>query len=239
MKKSQKTPDQKFSFVNRFLVGLVIALSFSLTAFEWTSVKYHEIIEEDTLAMIDDDVILDPLRFRIEEAKKPEPIKEKPKTPKFRIVKTITDPEPRKINVDPEPKPITKVIVPELPPEILPDDNLPVVTAEFFAHYDKCAGLDSDELFQCTTQDIINRIKKNFIIPNDLKYDKGQKEAYISFVVSKKGKIKDIKVLRTNHPKMGEASIEALKKLPDMNPATQKGRKVALRMTVPIKLSIQ
>lgn len=239
MKKSQKTPDQKFSFVNRFLVGLVIALSFSLTAFEWTSVKYHEVFEEDTLAIIDDDVILDPLRFRIEEAKKPEPFTEKPKTPEMKIVEDIVETTPEVSDPTPEPKTEPKVFIPELPPEVLPTESLPVVTAEFFAHYDKCAGLDSDELFQCTTQDIINRIKKNFIIPNDLKYDKGQKEAYISFVVSKKGKIKDIEVLRTNHPKMGEASVEALKKLPDMNPATQKGRKVALRMTVPIKLTIQ
>ncbi len=238
MKTRPKTPNQKFSFTNRFLVGLIVALGLSLTAFEWTTIKYEEKHGDYGYVPVEE-VILDPLRFRIEEAEKPEPVeKEKAKTPEIKVVDKIDDPV-KVVEPNLDPVPVDKpVIISDLPPEIIVENEIHV-TAEFFAHYDNCAGLDAQELFQCTVVDIANRIKKNFVVPNELKYDSGEKIAYLQFVVSKDGEIEDIVVARTNHPKMGEASVMALKKLPKMNPATQKGRNVALKMTVPIKLMIE
>jgi protein TonB len=240
MKRPQKTVDQKFSFTNRFLAGLVIALSFSLTAFEWTTITYNEIVTEDTLAYIDDDLILDPLRFRIEEAKKPKPVINK-KTTEIKVVEVLTKPDPV--------EPITEPVEPELIPidkglygmvdEILPAEEEIHVSAEFFAHYDKCKGLHAEELYQCTLLDIINRIQANFTVPLKLKNEGMDQKAYMSFVVNKEGEISDIKVERTTHPSMGKAATKAIAKLPAMNPATQKGKKVSLKMNVPINLNMQ
>lgn len=241
MKNSQKTPDQKISFTNRFLVGLVITLGFSLTAFEWTTVTFEEDYIGEPITYLDDEVILDPLRFRIEETIKPKPIIEK-KTLVMTVVKVFTEPEIKDPEIDSEPETPILIGMEEglygNMDDDLPDEKLPRDYAEYFAHYDNCAGLASNELYLCTTQDIINRIKANFIVPHELKYESGEKKAFVEFVVETNGEITNIKVKLTNHPKMGEASVSALKKLPKMNPAIQNGRKVALKMTVPISLII-
>lgn len=241
MKTHPKTPNQKFSFTNRFLVGLVVALGLSLTAFEWTTIKYEEKYEDEGYVPAEE-VMLDPLRFRIEETKKPEPVeKEKAKTPEIKVVDKIDDPvkevEPM---IDDEPEIFVNDLAKYgMDDEELPPENVPVSFAEYFAHYDNCASDNSNEMYLCTMADIANRIKKNFVVPSDLKYAYGEQVAYLEFVVDKNGEINNIKIFQTTHPKMGEASVKALKKLPKMNPATQKGRNVALKMTVPIKLMIE
>ncbi|MCB0802894.1 MAG: energy transducer TonB [Flavobacteriales bacterium] len=240
MKKQQNSPEQKFPFMNRFLVGMIVALGLSLTAFEWTTVTYDEIDSGDPISHYDDEVILDPLRFRIEEVKKPE-FKEIKKTTEIKIVKKITKPTT-------EPAPTTEPTEPQIEivdkgkygmnPEII-DEEIPSTTAEFFAHYDNCSGLTSEELYQCSLRDIISRIQKNFEIPPTLKSEAGEMIAYITFVVNKKGEIDQIEVLKTNHPLMGKAAAKAVGKLPKMIPASQSGRTVSLRMNVPIKLFVE
>ncbi|NOG56626.1 MAG: hypothetical protein HND54_02700 [Bacteroidetes bacterium] len=46
--------------MNRFLVGMIVALGLSLTAFEWTTVTYDEIDSGDPISHYDDEVFFRP-----------------------------------------------------------------------------------------------------------------------------------------------------------------------------------
>ncbi len=225
---------------NRLLVGLVLSLSLVHLAFEWeTSYALDSSYQMDS-KILEFDEILPPVTYRVMEQPKlkkantdqiqiveilPEEIKEKdpsPTPPIDPIVETNIDLAAYGMNTDPAP-PI----------------EVPRTAAEIFPHYSKCEGLMGNESYLCSMEEIINRIGSNFEIPNPLKSDPGMHNAFVEFVVDKTGAITEVKVLRASHPHMGRASKKAVLSLPNMAPAKHHGKKVALRMTVPLNLEIK
>ncbi len=242
MKNSKNSLAKKLlTHQNRFLIGLVIALSFSLYAFEYTSVRYEVNEQIETPNFIDDGLILPPITYRTEKLEQPKP-KIKPSPIYVIVPNTEPTPPEKELTVIEDPS----IDIPPFDPslygqttEVIVEEEAPYYSAEFFAHYDNCAGLSSDEMYQCALKDIINRIQSNFEIPRRLKEESGEFITYVSFMVRKTGEISDIKIERSNHPLMGKAAVDAVRKLPDMKPAMQKGKAVNLILRVPIKLEIQ
>lgn len=240
MKTKKITSHSLLGFKNRFLIGLTLSLSFCLYAFEYTSIRVHEVPEDKPIAYLDDVLILPPVTYQIEKLEKPAP--EEKKTPEFVVVEHTNPEKPNeevKLDKPDEPFEFNPEDYGMMPEKIDDEPEPPVYFAEFFAHYDNCAGMESSELYSCSMQDIVNRIKKNFVIPEELKSESGELSATMSFMVNKKGEISKIEVIQTNHPKMGEASARAISRLPVMNPARHKDKAVDLILRVPINLIIE
>ncbi|MBL4707177.1 MAG: energy transducer TonB [Flavobacteriales bacterium] len=248
MKKFNQKRENKFPFMHRFLTGMIIALSLTLTAFEWTTIKTTFSNPDSEIELDDDDTFLPPITYR----KVKRPIPKKTNTAEMDIVKELT-PE-----VEPE-----KEIEKEMSPEKIPsnedlrqlsnvnpeeyggeevfneDDIFTHINIEIFAHYDDCADLVGEELMECSILELSNRIKSEFIISNQLKNIGGRQAANMFFIIDKEGNIHSIKALASSSKAIEKDAIKAIKRLPRLNPAMQQGRAVSLQLTIPIQVHIQ
>jgi len=84
---------------------------------------------------------------------------------------------------------------------------------------------------ECFQEDLKNYIEQNIDIVNLVKYTSAK--AYVQFVVSASGEIKDIKI-RTKNKALEKESYKLLKKLKIQSPATLKGLAVNMLYVTPI-----
>ena len=244
---SQNT-GKKFNFTNRFLTGLTIALAFTLTAFEWTTVSIHEIDRENPDITYYDDEELPPITYTPEKPAKPLPPKPHPSpTPVIDLSKPKPDPIPTPPIDD---KGIdNNDLLDKFDPTLyghgddhnydkIEDKIYDFFSIQVFAHYDNCSNLSGDALRDCSQLEIVKRIKKNFRISEQLKDAGGKQIAQIGFIIDKEGNIHSVEVIASTSKAMGRDAVKAIKKLPKMNPAQQQGRNVALQLKIPITVEI-
>ena len=75
--------------------------------------------------------------------------------------------------------------------------------------------------------------------PEQAKKDRITGMVMVSFTVDKVGKVGDVKVERSAHPLLDAEAIRVIGEMPDWKPGSQKGKKVDVRMTVPVKFNLQ
>lgn len=198
--KTHSTPNDKIlGYTNRLLIGLIISLSFTLTAFEYTSEKSIDIPEVDTLTIGEDDLILPPITYRMDKIEKPEP---KPKTTtEMIIVENIESIESKievEVNSEEEPLDVSNIDWESLGmgEEILIEEEIPRTSAEVYANYGGCDGLLGSDSYDCSTQEIMRRIQENFDIPDELKSEHGTFRAFIQFIVDQEGNVINVEALK-------------------------------------------
>ncbi len=79
-----------------------------------------------------------------------------------------------------------------------------------------------------------NFIGRNIEYPKEAIEKNIQGKVYLSFIVQKKGNIRDIMVERGADPLLDKAAIEVIRKMPRWKPARVHGKKVASRVRLPI-----
>ena len=62
---------------------------------------------------------------------------------------------------------------------------------------------------------------------------------YLQFNINEFGTIQDETVLKSAHPKLDKAALEALQCIPRMEPRTQQGRPVRVTYTIPVRFTIR
>lgn len=241
MKNAPQKTGHRFSFMNRFLTGMIIALALTLTAFEWTTVTSEEIIIFNPKVDDDDGEILPPVTYRVKKLEPPKVIQPSD------IIEIIDEPEPQ---IDEEPiepeiayeEPIVLDIDPidyGMNDDDVRDIDIPYTKVQVFAHYDKCKGLTNNELMECSKVDIQNRIRKNFKVSGQLRAIGGRQAALMTIVVDENGDIISINADQSTSKAMSKASTKAIEKLPSMHPAQQQGRKVKLSFKIPVVLTFR
>ena len=246
MKNPSHKRELRFPFAQRFLTGLIIALTLSLTAFEWTSVKINPDISEIEMdsTYFDDDLILPPITYRKEKVQE---LKPKASTPEFIV---IDKPTPEVIEptvnepliVDNSTSGLTnKVEFIKYGEEtyVKTDADRVHTTVELFAHYDKCARLRGDELQTCIELSIVNEVKRRFKVTEQMKSIGGKQASIMSFVIDKDGNISNIKTIQSQNKYIAKAAKKAIESLPQMIPAMQQGRAVALQVQIPIVVRME
>lgn len=68
----------------------------------------------------------------------------------------------------------------------------------------------------------------------DLK-DKPDGTAYLDFIVTKDGEIKNVQVTKSLDPTLDKAAVKAVKAMPRWNPGSSGGKVVDVRYTLPVK----
>jgi protein TonB len=243
MKNPNHKREQRFPFAQRFLTGLIIALAFSLTAFEWTTIRISAVppVSEIDSVYVDDEVILPPIRLQKEKIQE---LKPKAPNPEIEVVKDIT-PEVEKKPID-EPAKTEQPTDPQLvtgidygPETIIETESDKVYTkVEIFAHYDACKALRGEELQTCSTLKIKNEVAKLFRVTEPMKYIGGRQSVLMSFVIDKEGNITNIQTVQTQNKHVAKAAKKAIEQLPQMNPAMQQGRAVPLQVQIPITVNM-
>jgi len=62
---------------------------------------------------------------------------------------------------------------------------------------------------------------------------------FVSFTVDRAGKVKDIDVTKSAHPLLDAEAVRVIGEMPDWNPGSQKGKKVDVKITVPVQFNLQ
>jgi len=207
-----------------FQVGLIVAGGLTLVAFEWQTSYIIEIPEErfTDIEIIDE---LPPLTYSSE-----------PEKPKVKIIETKFNPDKMeiiddKVNVT-EPTDITPA-TPDLP--FVPDFTEPTepVEQKIFTIVEKMPEFEGGDR---------SRLK---YLRDNLKYPSIDKAAgiegtvYMRFLVNKKGKIKDIEILRGVSETIDKEAIRVVKNMPDWKPGEQRGKPVNVSYNFNIKFELR
>ncbi|GCD77709.1 hypothetical protein JCM31826_11910 [Thermaurantimonas aggregans] len=114
-------------------------------------------------------------------------------------------------------------------------DNKPV--------FPGCESIKDEEgRLSCLIQGIQKHVAKNFVYPEEAKKEKIQGKIFVSFVIAEDGTVKDIEVARSAHPLLDQAAIASVASINDLNPrikpASQQGKPVSVKFTIPIQASL-
>lgn len=100
--------------------------------------------------------------------------------------------------------------------------------------YGRCAGNNVDEVKNCSMQNLMKDLAVQIKYPKSAKEQKKEGKVFVEFVVSKSGKVEDAKILKSMDPACDAEALRALKSLKQWNPAKKDGKKVAVKMVLPI-----
>jgi len=225
-KKSNKVNLEKNKGTS-LLIGMVMVLSLILVAFEWTT---DENTRNDTQTVSEIQFEDEMMQITRRDEPKPEP---KPEQPKVAEVLDIVDDD--------------VVIEDDFDFDMEADDN---------SEYDFTSMMGDDE------EDIEEQ--EIFYIVEDMptfrggdmsefwKYAMGEIRypeiaaengvsgtVYMQFTVSKTGDVTEVKVVKGVHPDLDEEAIRVIKNSPKWEPGKQRGRKVPVIMSLPMKFILQ
>ncbi|PTQ99908.1 TonB family protein [Mucilaginibacter yixingensis] len=84
--------------------------------------------------------------------------------------------------------------------------------------------------YQCLSQ--------NVVYPQSARRSKISGEVFVTFVINFDGHLTEAKVLRSPHPDLSAAALQALAQCPAWTPGTQRGRPVRQQFTVPLTFTL-
>jgi protein TonB len=223
--------------LTRRALGFITALSLVLGALSWTSFSWskNELFSYRDLSTVEEELPM----VKLEEPKLSKP--PKPKT--FLIISPDPDPDPEpRPEPDPQPDP-----EPGFDPDPFvdhngiddgfrdtADDETPFTIVEHMPAVPGCEHLRGPERDRCTELAILQHLSQHARFPRRLMdlYNSGS--VYLSFVIGKDGRVKDLTILRESHPLFGQEVMKAAQTLPVFTPGEQQGRKVPVQYVVPV-----
>ena len=81
-------------------------------------------------------------------------------------------------------------------------------------------------------------ITENIRYPEMAKKNDIQGTVYLSFITDKKGKVTDVKIIRSVDPLLDEEALRLVKNLPDWKPGKKDGKFVKVSHSIPIKFAL-
>lgn len=84
----------------------------------------------------------------------------------------------------------------------------------------------------------INYISKNIVYPEDARKAGTEGTVYVQFVITEKGKVTQVKVIKGVSTSIDKVALEVVSKMPDWKPAIKNGKPVAYEMTMPIAFKL-
>jgi len=206
-----------------FEIGLIIALSVVLLAFEWTTVRNHTI---DLNQLGKGDIIEEMAAITIH--------KKKPEMPKPKIIVPIIVPDDteldgEEIEIDAEIKDDTEnntdFIIDEIE-EIVDEDPVPLYNVEKWPQF---PGGESAMMA---------------FLSKNLKYTAAAREinlegtVHVFFVIGKDGSIRDIEIRRGVGAGLDEEVVRVISIMPQWTPGIQNGRNVSVIYNMPVKFKL-
>ncbi len=114
--------------------------------------------------------------------------------------------------------------------------------------FENCdANAEMDIQKKCFTEGLTNYIINNFKYPDKAYEEQLEGKIFLQFVINQEGSVQEVDVLRSTFPEdanreaVAEAQVYAVKfmaALPKMAPAMKDGKKVAVKLTLPLNLKL-
>ncbi|MCT4625308.1 MAG: energy transducer TonB [Schleiferiaceae bacterium] len=123
--------------------------------------------------------------------------------------------------------------------EVEPSSDEEVFTfVESVPVYPGCEKEEESNRFGCLQRGIMMHISKTVQYPDEARDNNLEDKVYVSFVVDKEGKVKDAEILRGKHEILNKEALRAINKLPQMQPAMQRGKTVNFKVNIPINFKL-
>lgn len=85
---------------------------------------------------------------------------------------------------------------------------------------------------------LMNYLSKNIVYPAQAVSEKIEGRVLLQFVVSKKGRIKDVKVLQGSHPLLDAEAVRVVEGMPRWVPGEVNGKPANIRMNLPVTFKL-
>tara|TARA_B100001287_G_C22681220_1_gene530527 strand:+ start:2845 stop:3744 length:900 start_codon:yes stop_codon:yes gene_type:complete len=167
--------------------------------------------------------------------------------PKYRNICNMTWEEYRNSCLRPQEPP------PPPPPEIIEivEDEVEIeeetVVNDVDDEYDLDLEEDDDEVYIAVEEmpqfpggdfALMKYIASYIRYPQKAKEYGIQGKVFVSFVIDKKGKVKDVKVIKGVEKSLDEAAKQVIESLPKFTPGRQRGKAVRVQLTIPINFKL-
>ncbi|MGF1563886.1 MAG: energy transducer TonB [Flavobacteriales bacterium] len=214
-------------------IGFVAALSLMLSALAWTSYDISEAAAFNfEMDLIEDEEI------PVDQITPPPP---PPPPQQTTIIEIVDDEEEIEEELEVDDMEIddnTEIeTIEEVEEEV--EDDTPFMIVENMPALGECKKLRGDERHQCTQMEIIKYVSQNTKYPPIAKDAGIQGTVFVYFVVDKKGKVTDAKVLRPVDPRLDKEALRVIESLPSFEPGEQRGKAVSVQYTIPVKFIIR
>jgi len=202
-------------------IGLVLSLSFAITAFEW---KFYDDGNLVSLGTVQDD-FEEMLEIPPTEQPPPPP----PKIQQPQIVETPDDEIIEDIPVDldleiTEETKVEDIILQEAPEEEVADEIFTIV--EDMPSFPGGVGAFHEYL------------RKNLHYTPMARKMGLEGKVFVQFIVGKDGKISDVEAVRGIGAGLDEEAVRVVRNCPNWNPGKQRGMPVKTRVVIPINFSL-
>jgi protein TonB len=224
-KKNPKADLEKNRFAF-FQIGLIVAGSLCLAAFEYSTVQVAPVAQYDfepnsTTVLPFDEILQEP--------SEPQEKKQRVMTEDVIVTeKIVADPVP---TPDPDPDPI---IDPIIDPVIGGGTTRGTIIAPPIIY----EVPEIDPSFPGGQVGMAEFINKYIVIPNYMMDDAGG-TVYVSFVVNKDGSIEQTKVIGSVSDALDKAALDVIARMPNWTPGEQDGKSVRSRLTIPINIQLR
>ncbi len=206
-------------------IGLIIVLSITYMAFEWTT---GENLENTLVQLISNQIDEEDMANTFQDNKPlPPPPAVVPEI--LDIVEDDVDIEDELIIEDTDIDEDTDIKIVEVDIDDDDEEDLPV---DFYLSEDKpefpFGGLDGIEPW----------IVKNTTYPKIAKEMGITGKVYVGFIIGKDGIVTDVKVLRKVDPYLDKEAVRVIRSMPKWKPGKQRGKAVKVSFQVPIKFKL-
>ncbi|MDX8341342.1 energy transducer TonB [Draconibacterium sp. IB214405] len=211
-----------------WLIGLVVALGLSLVAFEWTTKPSKAVdLGAVQVAEVEEEII--PIT-REQEVKPPPP----PPPPQVIEVLNIVDDD---VEIEDE----LEIEDMEADDETVIDVAPVIETAEEEEEEEAQVFFIVEDMPEFPGGDLALRkyIASSIKYPVIAQENGIQGKVYVTFVVSKTGKVADAKIARGVDPSLDKEALRVVNALPAWKPGKQRGKPVNVSYTVPINFVLQ
>lgn len=204
------------------LTGLAISVLLVITAFEWTFYDKKDFKLKSEL-MIDDEMELPDVT---KQQKKPPP---PPPPPEIKVVRND-------VEVEEDQPDVFKSEIDESETITLP----PAEEEETVGQEEKIFLIVEDEpTFPGGEAAMYDYISDHIQYPEREKKFGIEGLVTVSFVVNQDGSLSDFKVLQAVNDNLAKEALRVVRNMPDWKPGKQRGRAVRVRVTLPIRFTLQ
>ncbi len=239
-----------------FMIGLAVASSFVLMAFEWNTITYKSEMESQVTESPYDIPFTQPEEIEIIRPEQPQP----KKVEKFNQEEVIvTEDIVEKVTEEVEEKKVDfKTLLDQLKMDNpndsrktsfvdqgeLDNDDEPVNMGPSIKvpYYDYCAEQSYEEKIACISKEIHKSIGDGMSNVTAYQIETNKKsKMYVQFVIGKEGLIEDLKI--AGEENFNKAIVKMVKKsmteVPQMHPALLNGKPVRVYFSIPINFNVQ
>ncbi len=130
--------------------------------------------------------------------------------------------------------------IPSEPTDPLPIETIDAVLVQNMARPMECEGLsDKSEQMDCFNRWISRYLAEETVYPARPRNLGVEEKLYLKFLISEKGRVEEVTVLRGEDEDLKEEAIRVLKSMPTFSPASQMGNPVKVRVIVPVNFKLQ